>query len=134
LLTPTKWSQPALSVINKGDITMKPKLTLDHIRAIAGAIGAQWKGDTLCLADWGHVLEHAAFEGFDVSTNLRNINAKRPPGIKPIALTPLEKQQTVYDTLDQNIPGGNHRAWFENQRRLVQDALANVEQAHITHR
>jgi hypothetical protein len=106
------------------------KFTRKHLNAIVKAIGAQPQGESLCLADWGSVLEHAAFEGFDVSANVARINAKLPQGMKPIALTPLEKQQAVYDIIDQHIPGGNHRRWFENQRRLVKAALAKVEQGH----
>jgi len=113
--------------LNPTLITMK-KFTRKHLNAIVKAIGAQPQGESLCLADWGSVLEHAAFEGFDVSANVARINAQLPPGIKPIALTPLEKQQAVYDIIDQNIPGGGHRRWFEHQRQLVQNALATVEQ------
>jgi hypothetical protein len=119
-----------LSVINKGDTTMKPKPTRAQLNAIAAAVGAQWQGDTLCVADWGHVLESASFEGFDVSGNVQRINAQLPPGMGPIRLVSLANQQAMCDEIDRHIPGGGHRAWFENQRRLVRAALAKVEQPH----
>jgi hypothetical protein len=114
---------------------MKPKLTIVQMRAIAGAIGAQWQGDNLCVNDWAKVFESASFEGFDVSANIAKINAVLPEGMEPIRLIPLADQQAICDELDRNIPGGNHRAWFENERRLVRAALAKVEQPYtLTHR
>lgn len=116
-----------LSVINKDDTTtMKPTPTHAQLNAIAAAIGAQWQGVTLCVADWAHVLEAASFEGFDVSGNLQRINAKLPQDIPPIELVPLADQEALCDDLDRCLPEGGHRAWFDNQRRLVQQALAEI--------
>jgi hypothetical protein len=109
---------------------MKPKLTRAQLKTIATAIDARWRGEKLCVADWVSVLQSAAFEGFDVARNLAEINALLPEDMKPIELIPLAEQQRIYDEIDRYIPGGNRRAWFENQRRLVQAALAKVEQPY----
>jgi hypothetical protein len=106
--------------------TMKPKLTRAQLRAIATATGAQWEGGCLCAADWLTVFEAASFEGFDVADCLSKINTQLPYA-EPVELIPLEEQQAICDEIDRHIPGGNHRAWFENQRKLVQAALTKVE-------
>jgi hypothetical protein len=106
---------------------MKPTPTRAQLNAIATAVGANWQGDTLCVADWGHVLESASFEGFDVSGNVQRINAQLPQDMTPIRLIPLVEQQAICDEIDRHLPGGGHRAWFENERRLVQAALAKVK-------
>ena len=106
-------------------------LELRHIKAIAAAIDAQAQGDLYNVSDLSRILEAASFEGFDVSANLAKLNAALPQGMKPVELISLERQQEIYDTLDQNIPGGNQRAWFENQRQQVQTALALIERAHV---
>jgi hypothetical protein len=114
---------------------MKPKLTRDHIRAIAGAIGAQAQGDLFNVNDLSRILEAASFDGFNVTANLAKLNAALPNGMRPIELISLERQQEIYDDLDRVFPGGNQRAWFENERRLVRAALAKVENPHtVTHR
>jgi hypothetical protein len=106
---------------------MKTPITRDHVDAIASALGVKWRGDTLCLADWGRVLESAYFEGLDIDEAMANINADLPSDAERLKLIPLVDQQEICDQIDQYIPGGNHRAWFENERRLVQVALSKVK-------
>jgi hypothetical protein len=110
----------------------KTQLTQSYIHVIAEAIGAEWVGGVTHLANWKWILEHAAYEGFDVSSDLERLNAipERAP-FEPIELLSLDDRLKICDLLDRHTADGTYREKFNADRSAVKEALTAYESGKV---